>query len=133
MNSSPKSYLTDNDQLKIKTRLDKKLPHVTELYQILEHQLERFAKSEAYVTEPYIGYRYIGQKRKHLFVEIHLKKDIINLHLRNIEYKNTNLTISTAPPSHNWTLIKMIDFHDEGEIDNIMNLISQSYNDVCEE
>ncbi|WP_394338997.1 hypothetical protein [Mucilaginibacter xinganensis] len=75
----------------------------------------------------------MDNKRPRLFVEVHPQNIKIELHLRNIAYKNiTNIIIKEAPETHKWTLNKLVDVNSESNISSISDLITQSYNDVLE-
>jgi len=81
------------------------------------------------VTNPYIGYKFIGNKNKRskLFVEVHLQQKKIELHLRPLEYDDMRVT--KAPDTHRWTLNKLVDINNEADLNYIMKFVEQSYKD----
>lgn len=73
---------------------------------------------------------YIAYSLQKNFAEIHIRKSKIAIHLRAIEYNDPKSKVETVPASYRWTLSKRVYIDNETELDYIMQLIEQSYNDV---
>ena len=101
------------------------------MFFILNEKIGNLDKVQAKVTDPYIGYKFIGNKRPKLFVEIHPQKDRIQIHLRPLEYNDPRNKITKVPDNHKWTLNKITYIYDEVDIDYVLPFIQQAYDDVC--
>lgn len=76
-------------------------------------------------TSMYVGYRVTKT-----FAEVHLGKNQIKMFLRPIEYDDPKDKVDKIPDGYNWTLNQRVYLKDESEIDYVMGLIEQSYQDV---
>jgi len=66
-----------------------------------------------------------------LFVELHIQRSRIVLHLRKVDYKNHGeLIITEKPDSHHWTLNKLVNISNKRKLTYVISLIEQSYQDV---
>ena len=88
------------------------------IFQIDENVIER-------VTSFYIAYR-----SSKSFAEIHIGKNQIKIFLRKIEYNDPLKKVEKIPESYNWTLDRRVYIKDLEELDYIMELVVQSYNDI---
>lgn len=77
------------------------------------------------VTSIYIAYRLSKN-----FVEIHIGKNQIKLYLRPVEYVDSLKKVEKIPASYNWSMNKRVYIKDIDELDYVVNLIEQSYNDI---
>jgi predicted transport protein len=80
---------------------------------------------EQRVTTSYVAYRLSKS-----FAEIHIESKKLVIYLRPIEYGNTIFSIEKIPDSYLWTLNRRIYLDDTSKIDEAMEIISLSYNDV---
>jgi predicted transport protein len=76
-------------------------------------------------TRAYVAYRATKN-----FVEIHIQRSQLRIFLRPIDYEDPRIEISKMPESYNWTLDRELRLIRQTDIDYVMNLIEQSYNDV---
>ena len=76
-------------------------------------------------VQPYIGYR--ASKN---FAEIHIQRSAIRVALRGI-YNDPQGKAVKVPDSHKWTLNWLVTFSNPTDLDYVMSLIEQSYNDVA--
>lgn len=88
------------------------------IFQIDENIIER-------VTTLYISYR--SSKG---FAEIHIGKNQIIVFLRRIEYNDPLGKVEKIPESYNWTLDRRVYVKNIEDLDYIMGLVVQSYNDI---
>jgi predicted transport protein len=95
---------------------------------LLRIKINKLEYVQEYATRAYIGYKLKAYKT--LFVEMHIQrvKMKIVLHLRPVEYNDPS--IETVPDSYKWTLNKLLYIDYESDIDYVMNLVEQSYNNV---
>ncbi|MDD2635137.1 MAG: DUF5655 domain-containing protein [Bacteroidales bacterium] len=73
---------------------------------------------------------YIGYRVTKTFAEIHLGKNQIKMFLRPIEYNDSKDMVNKIPDGYNWTLNQRVYLTDESQLDYVMGLIEQSYQDV---
>jgi predicted transport protein len=122
--------MTNNKTSKITIEDHIKKAESRDLIDILREKIKELDNKtiQKYSTKPYIGYNLT--KTRTLFVELHVQKSKIVLHLRPIDYINSKLTICEKPSSHNWTLNKLVDIYNKNDLDFAIELIKQSYTDV---
>src|SRR5258707_6055015 len=77
------------------------------------------------VVQPYIGYRTSKN-----FAEVHIQKSTLRIALRGI-YNDPQGKAVKAPDSHKWTLNWQVTLSSPADLDYVMNLVEQSYNDVA--
>jgi predicted transport protein len=77
-------------------------------------------------VQPYIAYRAAKN-----FVEVHIQKAAIRMYLRPIDYNDPEGRVTKVPESHNWTLDRQINLSRPSDLDYVMGLIEQSYNNVA--
>ena len=61
---------------------------------------------------------------------MHLQKERIVLHLRNVDYYASKLIVLKKPDSHKWTLNRLVSFDTEQDLDEVRDLVKQSHCDV---
>jgi predicted transport protein len=104
-------------------------PEIQTLFRVLELKIKRMAENiNEYPTRPYIGFNLF--KRDTLFVEVHIQKEKISLHLRPINYVSTKLIVNKKPDSHKWKLNRTVDILPNMDVTFVMELIEQSYKDI---
>ena len=64
------------------------------------------------------------------FADVQIGKNQIRLHLRKIDYIDPKHLVEKIPDGYNWTLSRRVFFNSIDDLDYIMGLIEQSYNDV---
>lgn len=113
----------------IQDLIDKGNPSIKIIYANLRPQIRAINEDiYEYSTNAYIGYKLISRKK--LFAEVHIQQNKIVFHLRPIDYFASELSIQKVPDSHKWTLNKLVSITSETEIEKVINLIVQSYNDI---
>jgi predicted transport protein len=76
-------------------------------------------------VQPYIGYR--ASKN---FADVHIQKSALRIHLRGI-YNDPQGRATNVPDTHKWTLNWQVTFSNRTDLDYVMGLVEQSYNDVA--
>lgn len=106
--------------------LQKGTPQVIDLFNILKGKIFELDDSiQERITSVYIAY-----KMSKNFVEIHIQRNRIALHLRALSYHDPENKVNQVPDSHRWTLDKRIYISNEADVDYVMPMIEQSYKDV---
>jgi predicted transport protein len=77
------------------------------------------------ITTYYIAYRLSKN-----FAEIHIGKNQIKLYLRPVDYVDPLNKVEKIPESYNWSMDRRIYLKSSDELDYIINLVEQSYNDI---
>ena len=100
-----------------------------ELINILRERIKELdGNIYEYATQPYIGYKLAASGK--LFVEVHIQKKKIELHLRPLNYLSSKLSIRKVPDSHKWTLNRLVDIINEDDLNYAMVLIKESYTEI---
>ncbi len=75
--------------------------------------------------------QYIAYRAGKNFAEVHIQKSAIRVHLRGIDDDpNGKVKPRKVPDTHKWPLDWLVTFSDPMDLDYVMNLVGQSYNDV---
>ncbi|MGY4539052.1 hypothetical protein ACVW0P_003478 [Mucilaginibacter sp. UYNi724] len=111
--------------LTIDERLAKASPCVVEMFRLLRLKVKSWKNVQEYLTKPYVGYKCTDIKGTPRFLEIHIRKSKLNLHLRPVEFINPNVT--DAPITHLWKVTKLFDVYDKSTLDQAINMANQSY------
>lgn len=116
----------------VEEHLENKSEKIIEIFSVLREKIKKIEGVQEKPTDPYIGYYLkVPNKRSRLFVEIHIQIKKIQLHLRRLDYKNkSEISIIDARDANKWTLNKLVDINNLSDLEGIMPLIEQSYNDV---
>ena len=110
---------TDKNLSKIPSQIQKIFEELrSRILQLDENIIEK-------ATTAYTAYRLSKN-----FVEVTLNKQQIRLLLRPVDYKDPLKIVERVPESFRWTLNRKVNLKDIGELDYVMKLIEQSYQDV---
>jgi len=128
-------FIIMNTTRHLKTTVEEHLANKTnaivELFTTIRNEINKFENIDQRVVDPYIGYYLKNGKDDPLFVELHILRSRIVLHLRKVDYKNHGaLVVSEKPDSHRWTLNKLVNVSNKSELTYAISLIEQSYRDV---
>ena len=77
---------------------------------------------------------YIAYRAANNFAEIHIQKSAIRIHLRGIHYDPNGRAMARKVPDskpRKWPLDWHVTFSDPMDLDYVMSLVEQSYNDVA--
>lgn len=77
------------------------------------------------ITSLYIAYRVSKS-----FTEIHIGKNQLKVYLRPVAYDDPLNKVEKIPESYNWSMDRRIYIKSIDEIDYVMKLVEQSYNDI---
>jgi predicted transport protein len=77
------------------------------------------------ITSLYIAYRVSKS-----FTEIHIGKNQLKVYLRPLAYDDPLNKVEKIPESYNWSMDRRIYIKSIDEIDYVMKLVEQSYNDI---
>lgn len=73
---------------------------------------------------------YVAYRMAMTFVEVHIRKSQLALYLRPIKYNDPKNLVEKISDGYNWTLNKRVYAKNIEDIEYILELIKQSYNDV---
>jgi predicted transport protein len=90
----------------------------TRIMQIDENIIEK-------ATSLYVAYRL-----SKTFTEIHIGKNQLKVYLRPVDYDDPLKIVEKIPESYNWSLERRIYVKKMEEVDSVMKIVEQSYNDV---
>ncbi|RDC66020.1 DUF5655 domain-containing protein [Adhaeribacter pallidiroseus] len=74
--------------------------------------------------------RYIAYRLSKNFAEVHLGKQQIKMYLRPANYDDPLNKVEKMPESYHWAMDRRVYLNNLEELDYVMQLIEQSYNDV---
>lgn len=113
----------------IENHINNGLPEIQNLFNRLRSKIKEIDSNiQEYPTKPYIGYKL--RAHRSLFVEVHIQKEKIVLHLRPLEYKDPAKKVFEYNYVRPWTLRRGIDIINEDDINYAIPLIKKSYNDI---
>ena len=105
---------------------NKAVASVKELFDQLREEI--MALDEAVIEKPtalYVGYRISNN-----FVEIHIGKNQLRIHLRPIDYVDPKGMVEKIPEGYNWTMDRRVYLKSAEDLEYVMGLIEQSYKNV---
>lgn len=73
---------------------------------------------------------YVAYRLSKNFAEIHIGKNQLKIYLRPVDFNDSQNIIEKIPESYNWSMDRRVYVKNMEEIDYVMNLVEQSYNDV---
>jgi len=126
VNNQIDSPVKETTLINLETHLNKGQPFVRELFSIIKSRI--FLLDES--IELKINNNYIAFKVSKIFAEVHIQKSRLLLYLRPIIYNDPEARIFKVPDSYNWVLDRRIYINNQSDIDYVMNLVEQSYNDI---
>ncbi len=90
---------------------------------------ERIIAIDDSITENPTG-SYVGYRMGNNFAEIHIGKNQLKIHLRPIDFDDSKGLVEKIPDGYNWTMDRRVYLKYESELDYVLGLIEQSYNNV---
>jgi predicted transport protein len=117
---------TKNNEISLEIHLNKGQPFVQELFLILKGKIFELDEN----IEEKINNNYIAFKVSKIFAEVHVQKSKLLLYLRPINYNDPETRLYKVPDSYNWVLDRRVYINNEDDIDYVMKLIEQSYQDI---
>ena len=101
-------------------------PANAELFQSLrERVLELRSDIEEKANTLYVAYKLANN-----FAEVHIQRSQIKIHLRPVDYLDPDHKVEKIPDGYNWTMNRRIYLKSVADLDYVMNIIEQSFNDV---
>jgi predicted transport protein len=73
---------------------------------------------------------YVAYRLSKSFAEIHIGKNQIKVYLRPVDYEDPLNKVEKIPESYNWSMDRRIYIKSIEELDYVMKLVEQSYNDI---
>lgn len=73
---------------------------------------------------------YVAYRLSKNFAEIHIGKNQLKIYLRPVDFNDSQNIVEKIPESYNWSMDRRVYVKNMEEIDYVMNLVEQSYNDV---
>lgn len=128
--SDKKAQKSDNGDDKVPGSLDallaKASPAIRSLYEAFR---ERVIAIDENIVEKPTAY-YVGYRLSNNFAEAHIGKNQIKIHLRPIDYEDPKGAVEKIPDGYNWTMDRRVYLNKPDELDYVMGLIEQSYQNV---
>lgn len=100
-----------------------------QIQKIFEELRSRIMQIDEDIIEKVTSY-YIAYRLSKNFAEIHIGKNQIKLFLRPVEYVDPLKKVEKIPESYNWSMDKRVYIKNIDELDYVVDLIEQSYNDI---
>lgn len=120
-----KGVFTSNDT-SVESLLSKCSEHVKSIFSEMRDRIFQLDTNvEERVTSLYVAYRL----SKH-FVELHFNKNDIKVYLRPVDFVDPKGLIEKIPDGYNWSMNRRVYIKNMEELEYVMQLIKQSYNDV---
>jgi predicted transport protein len=121
-----KEPISAESQIGLNDHLTKATPQIQQIFaelrsRILQIDEEIIEK----VTQYYIAYRLSKN-----FAEIHIGKNQIKIFLRPVEFNDPLKKAEKIPESYNWSMDRRVYVKNIDELDYVVNLVEQSYNDI---
>jgi predicted transport protein len=110
----------------VETLMAKASPAIQELFNQMRERV--LAIDEAIMekaTSLYVAYR-----RSNNFAEVHVGRNQLKVHLRPIDYADPRGLVERVPEGYNWTMDRRIYLRDSADMDYVVGIIEQSYQDV---
>lgn len=73
---------------------------------------------------------YVAYRLSKNFAEIHIGKNQLKIYLRPVDFNDSQNIVEKIPESYNWSMNRRVYVKNMEEIEYVMNLVEQSYNDV---
>lgn len=73
---------------------------------------------------------YVAFKVSKNLAEIHIQKNQLRIHLRPIDFRDPRQLVEKIPDGYNWTMNRRVYLSKKADLDDVMELIEQSYQDV---
>lgn len=130
----PTSEIVDKNQEIIPTetsnpkseQLKKANYHIQKVFEDLRSRIMQLDEN---IIEKITSY-YFAYRLSKNFVEIHIGKNQIKLYLRPVDYVDPLNKVEKIPVSYNWSMDRRVYLKSEDELDYIISLVEQSYNDI---
>ncbi len=90
---------------------------------------ERIIAIDDSITENPTG-SYVGYRMGNNFAEIHIGKNQLKIHLRPIDFDDSKGLVEKIPDGYNWTMDRRVYLKYASELDYVLGLIEQAYNNV---
>lgn len=99
------------------------------IQKVFEDLRSRIMQLDENIIEKITSY-YFAYRLSKNFVEIHIGKNQIKLYLRPVDYVDPLNKVEKIPESYNWSMDRRVYLKSEDELDYIISLVEQSYNDI---
>lgn len=107
-----------------------KVPQVLPVFKELFEELRsRILQMDEHIVEKQTNSNTVYRMSKN-FAEVQVNRKAIRILLRPVNYDDPNKMVEKVPETHRWTMDRRVSLKDPSELDYVMNLIEQSYNDV---
>jgi predicted transport protein len=110
----------------IKTHLVKATLPIQQIFDELRSSILQIDENILEKTTAY----YIAYRLSKNFAEVHIGKNQIKLYLRPVDYDDPLGKIEKIPESYNWSMDRRVYIKSIEDLDYVMKLIEQSYNDI---
>lgn len=110
----------------IEDLLSKASPQIQQIFNELQSRILQL--DENIIEKPtslYVAYRLSKS-----FAEIHIGKNQIKVYLRPVDYEDPLGMVEKIPESYNWSMDRRIYLKNLEEIEYVMKLVEESYNDI---
>lgn len=111
---------------RVEDHLKKATPKIKELFEELRSRI--FEIDENIVekaTSLYVAYRVAKN-----FAEIHIGKNHLKIHLRPVNYNDSENKIDKIPDGYQWTMDRRIYLKEKSDLEYVFTVIEESYKDI---
>lgn len=115
-----------NQETTVETLLAKASPAIQELFNQMR---ERVLAIDEAITEKATSL-YVAYRRSNNFAEVHVGRNQLKVHLRPIDYTDPRGLVEQVPEGYNWTMDRRIYLKEAADLDYVIAIIEQSYQDV---
>lgn len=112
--------------IELNDHLSKATPQIKQIFDELR---SRILQIDEDIVEKVTTY-YIAYRLSKNFAEVHIGKNQIKLFLRPVEFNDPLNKVEKIPESYNWSMDKRVYIKNIEELDYVVSLIEQSYNDI---
>lgn len=112
--------------VELNDHLSKATPQIKQIFDELR---SRILQIDEDIVEKVTTY-YIAYRLSKNFAEVHIGKNQIKLFLRPVEFNDPLNKVEKIPESYNWSMDKRVYIKNIEELDYVVSLIEQSYNDI---
>ena len=124
--TDPESSKPEPVAMTISALRNKANKETQQLFDALEERIRALDES---VEEKATSF-YVAFKVSKNLAEVHIQKNQLRIHLRPLDYRDPRSLVEKIPDGYNWTMNRRVYLTNQGDLDYVMGLIEQSYQDV---
>ena len=101
----------------------------TDIKALFAELRERIVAIDDSIAENPTAY-YVGYRMGNNFAEVHISKNQLKIHLRPIDFVDPKGMVDKIPDGYNWTMDRRVYLKSDSELEYVVGLIEQSYQNV---